>query len=106
VRLGGRRAPRINRDDAHAFPACAAFHALPQDRMTLSHVRADDEEAFRMFDIVVTGGRPITAKGHLVSARRAGHTEAGIGIEIVRADKSFRELIEDVLRFGGELTGM
>ncbi len=99
------RAARIHDDDADAFARRPAFDPLPEHRMTFGHVRADNQEAFGLLDVVVTRRRPVAAEGQLVGAGGAGHAQAGIGIHVVRADEPLGQLVENVLRLGGDLAG-
>src|SRR5262249_34829044 len=79
------------------------FDALPEHRVTFGHVRADNQETFGVFDIIVARRRTVVAEGHFIGIGGAGHAKARVGVHVVRADETLGELVENVLRLGSRL---
>src|SRR5439155_18772078 len=92
-RLSRGRAARVHDDDARAFATGALFDSLPQHWMALGHVRAENKKTFRGLNVVVASWRPVRAESHFVGAGGAGHAEAGIGVDVVRADGALRQFV-------------
>ena len=80
--LRRRRAARIH-DNYFCALLLAVEQAQKQNRMAVGHVGADDQRAIQPVNVLILTRRPIRAERQLVSARRARHAQARIGINIV-----------------------
>ncbi|MDT4827796.1 hypothetical protein FQZ97_611550 [compost metagenome] len=72
VRRGG--APGIDDDQAGAG-LDPVQHAQEEDRVTVGHVRAADEEQVGAVEVLIGAGRRIRAQRQLVAAAGAGHAQ-------------------------------
>src|SRR6185295_17648166 len=97
------RAARIHDNDSHALAIKPALDALPEHGMALGHVRADDEKTFREIEILVASRRAIGTECQFVRARSTGHAKPRIGVDVVGANCTLCEFVENVLRFRCQL---
>ena len=105
-RCGSRGRARIDDNDPdRRIARLRGFDAAIQNRMRPRGVRSGDEKTARVIDIVVARGRRIGAKRRLVTGDGARHAEPRIRVDVVGADESLGELVEDVIVLGQELTG-
>ena len=74
--FGGRRAPRIERDDLRAPLLAGREHALQDDRVTPCGVRTHQHDQVGRLEIVVTHGHDIFAERPLVPGHGRGHAQA------------------------------
>ncbi len=58
-----------------------------------------------MLEILVVPRRTVRAERELVAARRAGHAQARIAVDVVGAQEALGQLVGDVLRLGRKLAG-
>ena len=103
--LRGLREAGIDDDDLHAAGmALFAFQeALKQHRVAFRGVGPDQEGHRAVVQILVTGGRTIGAQAAGVARHRGAHAQAGVGIEVVRAQGTFQQLLGQVVVLGVEL---
>ena len=101
---GGGGAARVH-DDELGPGVHTSAHPLIQDRVTLGHVRADDEKTVRVLEILVVPRRAVRAERSFVPGRRAGHAQARVAVDVVGAQETFGQLVGDVLGLGRELPG-
>ena len=105
-RARGVGAARIDDDDLDRRVALArSLDAPEQNRVRTRHVGAGDEQALGALDVLVAGGRRIGAQRHLVAGDRARHAQPRIGVDVVGADQTLGQLVEDVVVLGEELAG-
>ena len=105
--IGGLRAPRIdgNNGDFLGVSQLALLDALKNHRMTVGGIGADQQEAIGTIDVGVRRRRPVRAEGGFVAEGRRRHAQPRIGVEVVRAEKPFGELVGDVILLGRQLPG-
>ncbi len=102
--VGGGVAPRV--DDDQACPGLEAIHqAQEQDRMTIGHVRADDEEQIGLVEILVGARWAIGSQRQFVAGPGAGHAQARVGLDHIGPDKPLGQFVGQVLGFQGHLPG-
>ncbi len=66
-------------------------------------VAARDEDASRVIDVLVAGGRRIGAQRLLVAGHRRRHAKTRVRVDVVGPDEALRELVERVVVLGEEL---
>ena len=102
----GIGAARVDHDQFHAGVGLARrLDAAEQDGVRVGRVGTGDEDRAGLVDVVVAAWRRIRAEGGLVAGHGGRHAQARIGVDIVGADQTLGELVEDVVRLGGELAG-
>ncbi len=103
---GGIGATRIDDDNFQigAFLFCR-FDAAKQNRVGIGGVGTGDEDQVGEIDIFVTRRRRIGAERELVASDGRGHAQARIGIDVVRADQTLGEFVEDIIVLGEQLPG-
>ena len=104
--VGGVGAARVDHDQLEVgIGLPRRLDAAEQDRVRVRRVGAGDENRPGMVDVVVAARRRIGAQRRLVARHRGRHAQARIGVDVVGADQPLGELVEDVIRLGGELAG-
>ena len=73
--------------------------------MRPGRVRAGDEHAVRLLEIVIAGGRRVGAQALLVAHHGGRHAQARIAVDVVGADQAARQLVERVIVLGQQLAG-
>src|SRR5207249_11808535 len=76
---------------------------LPQNRMVVGDVRADQKHDIRPLEILIRAGRAVAAERALVTGDGGGHTECGVAVEVAGAEPQLHELSERVELLGDEL---
>ena len=105
-RLGGRRSPRIDDDDAQAGPLLARGNqALVEHRVAPGEVRSDEDDEVGLLQILVAAGHHVGAESTAVAGDRRRHAQARIGVDIGRADEALHQLVGDVVVLGEQLAG-
>ena len=72
--------------------------------MRVGGVRSGYEDTIRGVDIGITRRGRIGAQCRLVTGDRRRHAQTRIRVDVIGADEAFRELVEDVIVFGQQLT--
>src|SRR5439155_9198349 len=95
---GGRRGARIDDDGSdRGISRFGRFDAAIKNRMRPRGVRSGDEETTRIVDVVVAGRWRIGAERRFVAGNGARHAKTRIGVDVVRANEPFGELVENVI---------
>ena len=81
------------------------FDPAPENGVAPSGVGAFYEQAVGVFDVVVTNGYGVFAEGHFIGGHGTAHAKAGVGVDVVAADKAFDKFVEDVVFFREALAG-
>ena len=71
--------------------------------MLLGKVGTYEEEAVAVFYIRICSGRLVQAESSHKTRHGTGHTQPGVGLDIVRADQALEELVAKVHLFGETL---
>ncbi len=104
--IAGGGAARV---DHHDFQIRVGFfgggHALIQNRVCPGGVAAHQHQQFGLLQIFIAAGHGIGAKGAFVAGHCRGHAQAGIGIQIGAANKTFHQLVGDVVILSQDLPG-
>ena len=98
VRRGSTMTMRVPR------AAFAAGEALEQHRMAPGGVAADQHDEVGLVEVLVAARHDVLAEGAHVPGDRGGHAQAGVGVDVGRADEALHELVGDVIVLGQELT--
>jgi hypothetical protein len=95
--IRGACAARTDVNERHLFPARAAVnHAAEEHRMHLRHVVSPHDEHIALVEVVVAARRLVHAI-HAEKARdRAGHADAGVGVDVVAGEAAFDEFVRRV----------
>ena len=105
-RTRGLSPARIDADDfKRRVFRFRVFKATIQNRMRPRRVAACDHDEFSVIQIVVARRRRICAERGLVASHRRRHAQARIGVDVISADQPLRELVEDVVVLGQQLSG-
>ena len=97
-------AARIGHDDLHGRVGGArVLDAAKHDGVRPGRVAAGDEQALRVAQVVVAGGRRVGAQRGLVAGHGAAHAQARVGVDVVGADQALGQLVEDVVVLGEQL---
>ncbi len=102
--FGGGGAARID-DDQLRTGLHSVHHPQVEDRVTVGHVGADDEKQVAAIEIGVGAGRAVGAERLLESGARAGHAQPRVRLDVHRPQEALRQLVGQVLRLDGHLTG-
>ena len=81
------------------------LEALPEDRMVVGDVRADQQDDVGALEVLVRAGRTVAAEGPLVAGDGAGHAERRVAVVVARAEAELHQLAERVELLGDELPG-
>ncbi len=107
VQVGHRRrfgAARVGHDDLQArVRGPRVLDAPEEDGVRPGRVAARDEQALRQREVFIAGRRCVRAQRGLVARDGAAHAQAGIGVDVVGADQSLGQLVEDVVVLGEQL---
>ena len=79
------------------------FNAAKQNGVRPGRVAADNENASGLRNVVVTSGRRVGAQGHFVAGHGAAHAQARVAVDVVRAQQSFDQFVENVIVLGQQL---
>jgi hypothetical protein len=109
VQVGHRRGlglARIDHDPLLRRPRRPRIlQATAKDRMRPGEVAACDEDEVGIGEIVVARGWRVGAERGLVARDRARHAQPRVGVDVVGAEQSLGELVEDVVVLGQQLAG-
>lgn len=104
--LGRLRPAGVGDDDFQVGIGCPGiFDHAEYNRVGNRRICPGDENHLGLPYILVTARRRIGAQGLLVTRHRRGHAQAGIGIDVVGADQSLGQFVEDVIVLGHQLAG-
>ena len=81
------------------------LEALPENRMVVGDVRADQQDDVGALEVFVRAGRAVAAERQLVAGDRGRHAERRVAVVVARAEAELRELAERVELLGDELSG-
>src|SRR5215467_15357736 len=98
-------AARVDDDDGRSARGARRNKPAIENGMTPGSVAADKHDEIGLVDISVTAWHDIFTEGADVPGDRGGHAETRIGVDIRRAEKTFHELVGDVIILGEELSG-
>ena len=101
--LSGDRAAGIDDHDLRAAPLPGREKPLEQDGMAPGHVGADEHDEIGLLQILIGAGHGVGAEGADMSGHGRGHAEAGVGVDVRRADEALHQLVGDVVILGEEL---
>ena len=79
--------------------------ALPENRMVVGDVRADQQDDVGALEILVRPGRAVAAERQLVAGDGRGHAQRRVAVVVARAEAELRQLAERVELLGDELSG-
>ena len=97
-------AARIDDHQLHARPPLALGQdALHQHRMAPGQVGADQHDEIGSLQVRVVDGNDVFAECTHVTGNGRGHAQAGIGIDVRRADVALHQLVGDVVVLGEQL---
>ena len=95
VRGAVREGLQAHEHDARVLEL-ARRDARVQDRMHLRDVRAPGEDHVGQVEVVVAAHRLVHAEGRVEAGDGRGHAEAGIALEVVRAEPALQQLVDRV----------
>ncbi len=99
-------AARIDRHELHRRArGLGRQHALEQDRVAPGEIGADQNQKIGRFQVFIGVRHRVRAEGPDMTGDRRGHAEAGIGVDIGRADEALHQLVGDVIVLGQDLAG-
>ena len=75
------------------------FYASKQNGVGIGGVTACDKQAVGMHDIVIASRWCICTEREFVASDCTAHAQARIGVDVVGAEQSFGEFVEDVIVF-------
>ena len=102
-RAGGGAAG-VEDDDAHLRARLlGGGEALVEDRVAPGEVGADEDHEVGLLEVLVGAGHGVRAEGAAVAGDRGGHAEAGVGVDVGRADEALHQLVGDVVVLGQQL---
>ena len=105
VQVGQHRRLRDARIDDDQRLAGVGLEPLPQDRMVVGDVGADEQDDVGALEVFVGAGRAVAAERALVAGDRRGHAQRGVAVVVARAEAELHQLAERVELFGDELAG-
>ena len=79
--------------------------ALPQNRMVVGDVRADQEHDVGALEVLVRAGRTVAAERQLVAGDGRRHAQRRVAVVVARAEAELGQLPERVELLGDELSG-
>ena len=79
--------------------------ALPENRMVVGDVRADQQHDVGALEILVRPGRAVAAERPLVAGDGRRHAQRRVAVVVARAEAELGQLAERVELFGDELSG-
>jgi hypothetical protein len=80
-------------------------HPLVQDRMAPRRIGADEHDEVGFVEVAVGARHGIGAESAPVAGDRRRHAKPRVGIDIGRAEKTFHQLVGDVIILGQQLAG-
>ena len=80
-------------------------HPLVQDRMAPRRIGADQHDEVGLVEVAVDARHRIGAESAPVACDRRRHAKPRVGIDIGRAEKTFHQLVGDVIILGQQLAG-
>src|SRR6478736_143673 len=86
---------RVNRGGA---PGLGLHHPLEPDRVALGHVRALDQDAVGVLQVLLEGGRAAAAKASPQTGDGGGVSNAGLVLDLDRAERR-EPLLDQVVLF-------
>ena len=81
------------------------FETLPENRMVVGDVRADQQDDVGAFEILVRARRAVAAERSLVAGHGGRHAQRRVAVVIPRAEAELRQLAERIELLGDELAG-
>ena len=73
--------------------------AQEQDGMAIGHIGADDQKQIGPIKVLIRPRRTIGPQRKLVTATRARHAQAGVGLDLIGSEIALAELVGQILRF-------
>src|SRR4029077_1159827 len=106
-KVGGLCAPWVPSDkhDPVRLAALSLLDAFEDDRMTVGGVGADQEKAVGDIEVSIRQRWAVGSERFSITRCSRSHAQPGVGVEIIRAEKAFGELVANVVLLGGELAG-
>ena len=102
--FSGVGAARVAKDDLErGVGGFGVFNAPEQNWVGIGGVAAHNEQALRVVNVVVAGRWRVSAQRLLVAGHGAAHAQAGVGVDVVGADQSFGQFVENVVILGQQL---
>ena len=99
-------APGIDQHHLHGRPGLPGrCQALEQHRVGPGGVGAHQHHQVGQFQILVAARHRVAAEGALVAGHGGGHAQAGIGVDVGRADEALHQLVGHVVVLGEQLAG-
>ncbi len=83
----------------------AGFDAPEEDGVAPGGVGAGDEESVAVVDVFVGDRRGVGTERGLVAGDGGGHAEAGVGVDVVGAEKAFDDFIGEIIFLSEALAG-
>ncbi len=103
--LRGRGAARIDDDEAQTAGPARLHDPLEQHRVTPSEVGAYQHHEIGFLEVCVGARHRVGPEGAFMAGHRGGHAEAGVGVDVGRADEALHQLVSDVIVLGQQLAG-
>ena len=102
--LAGRRAARVDDDDAQLRPPLLRGHQpAVKDRVAPGEVGADQQDQIGGLEVGVAARHRVGAEGALVAGHGRGHAQARVGVDVGGAEKALGQLVRDVIVLGQQL---
>lgn len=98
---GGLGPTRVDDDDL-GIPS-VPHHPFPEDRMGDAEVRADEDKAVRLFEVLICVRRSVEAERLLVSNNGRGHALPGVAVAVDHAHAELGQRAEQRHLFGRDL---
>ena len=100
----GFAAARIDDDDAQVrICGLGILDTAIDDRVRYRSIRTGDEDALGVIDVFIAARWRIGTERLLVARDGRGHAKTRVGVEVVRTDQAFGQLVEDVIVLGQQL---
>ena len=99
---GGLADPRV--DDDQCLVA-VGLETLPENRVVVGDVGADEQDDIGLFEILVRSRRPVRSERAFVAGHRRGHAERGVAVVVPCAETELHQLTEGVELLRDELPG-
>ena len=87
--LAGGGAARVEHHQPDRALGARGLQALVEHRMAPGGVGTDQNNHVRQFQIVIHARNQVLAKGASMPGHRAGHAQAGVAVDIGRAEHGF-----------------
>ena len=95
--FAGRRAARVDVDDAHAALAACGLDALVQDRVAPGGIGARQHHEIGELQVVVALRHHVGPERPAMAGNRRGHAQPRVGVDVRRADEALGQLVGDVI---------